>query len=188
MVKKIVISTLVLVSVLALVMTGLSLGNKTVLAADNAEDKLTESIERTDENIGFGRCGMGMRSMKRNAENLDKDGWPELPEGVTRPRDVDGDGFPDLPEGVSPRWNRDRERDPEAVGEAFGYGKGDGSGNGGGMRGMMRNAADNDGDGFPDLPEGVMPRWDRDRDGKPDVNAERPFRGNDSCPYAAETP
>lgn len=187
MIKKIVISTLVLVTVFALVMTGLSLGNKTVLAADNDESELPEITEKADANIGFGRRGMDMHSMRRNAENPDNDGRPSLPEGVTRPCDIDGDGFPDLPEGISPRWNRDRERDPETAGQAFGYGKEDASGNGEGMHGIMRNARDRDGDVCPDCPQGVTPRWDRDRDGNPDVKTERPFRRTGSCPFAAET-
>jgi hypothetical protein len=67
--------------------------------------------------------GMGRRRM-RKAEDLDSNGYPDLPEGFTRPCDTDGDGVPDLPDGVTPRWNRGHVSDPEDIAECPFRGRG----------------------------------------------------------------
>ncbi|MDD2426712.1 MAG: hypothetical protein PHR78_03170 [Eubacteriales bacterium] len=130
MLNRILKGIAVFAIVAALTISGLSLTNEKVSAA---EGDLAETSEETNDNgYAFGR---GMRNMMRKAEDLDGDGYPDLPEGVTRPCDTDGDGVPDnLPEGVTPRWDRDRVRDPEVEGEGFGREFGMG------MRNMMRKA------------------------------------------------
>ena len=126
--------------------------------------------------------------MMHKAEDLDGDGYPELPEGFIHPRDRDGDGVPSLPDGVTPRWRRGRVGDPEADGEGFGRASGvgkrhrlhkaedlDGDGYPDFTEGFIC-PCDRDGDGVPDLPDGVTPRWKRGRAGGPEDGAERPFR------------
>ncbi|GEM_PF-4667844 len=144
-----------------LVITVLLLTNEWVSAA---EGDLAETSEVTnDGGYALGReFGRGKRYRMFRAEGLDDDGYPDLPEGFTRPCDRDGDGVPDLPDGVTPRWNRSRARDPEADGEGFSRASG------GDKSYRMRKAEDLDGDGYPDLPEGFVHPCDRDGDGVPD--------------------
>ena len=200
MLSKVLTGIAVFLIAAVLIITALPLTNEWVSAA---EDDLAERSEGTNDSgyalgSGFGR---GKRHRMLMAEDLDGDGNPDLPEGVTRPCDRDGDGVPDLPDGVIPGWKRDRAGDPEADGEGFGRGFGMG------RRHRMRMAEDVDGDGYPVLPEGFTRPCDRDGDGVPDLPdgvtpgwkrgrpddlegaEERPFRGRGRQGAAAsETP
>ena len=170
MLGRILTGIAVLFIVAVLIITVLPLTNEWVSAA---EGDLAETNEATnDSGNAVGReLGRGKRHRMRKVEDLDVDGYPDLPEGFTRPCDRDGDGVPDLPDGVTPRWNRDRVRDPEADGEDFGRAFGMGK------RHRMRKAEDLDGDGYPDLPEGITPRWNRGRVSDLEDTAGCPFRG-----------
>lgn len=162
MLRRVLTGIAVFLIAAVLIITALPLTNEWVSAA---EDDLAERSEVTND-VGYALArefGRGMRHGMRKAEDLDGDGYPDLPEGFTRPCDRDGDGVPVLPDGVNPGWKRGPIGDPEADGEAFGRRSGKG------RRHRMRMAEDVDGDGYPDFPEGFIRPCDRDGDGVPDL-------------------
>ena len=72
----------------------------------------------------------------------------------------------------------DLESEQELESDPFRYGW-----YGMGMHRWWQDPKDTDGDGYPDLPEGVNPPWDADGDGEPDDSADRPIRGRGWCHY-----